>query len=107
MRFLKAMLTTLYIFLGCFTVACFINWCVTGTEPQALIMGILAFLVYKKLAIRSGNWDRIRSYFTKQPVSQDVEGAGTKERLITIPLAVAMVIGVAFMIVYEILIQRM
>ena len=40
MRFLKAMLTTLYIFLGCFTVACFINWCVTGTEPQALIMGV-------------------------------------------------------------------
>ena len=75
--------------------------------PQALIMGILAFLVYKKLAIRSGNWDRIRSYFINQPVSQDVEGAGTKERLITIPLAVAMVIGVAFMIVYEILIQRM
>lgn len=40
MRFLKIMLTTLYIFLGCFTVACFINWCVTGTEPQALIMGV-------------------------------------------------------------------
>lgn len=40
MRFLKTMLTVLYIFLGCFTVACFINWCVTGTEPQALIMGV-------------------------------------------------------------------
>lgn len=40
MRFLKTMLTTLYIFLGLFTVACFINWCVTGTEPQALIMGV-------------------------------------------------------------------
>lgn len=40
MRFLKAMLTTLYIFLGCFAVACYISWCVTGTEPQALIMGV-------------------------------------------------------------------
>lgn len=40
MRFLKIMLTSLYTFLGCFTVACFINWCVTGTEPQALIMGV-------------------------------------------------------------------
>jgi hypothetical protein len=40
MRFLKTMLTTLYIFLGLFTVACIINWCVTGTEPQALIMGV-------------------------------------------------------------------
>ena len=40
MRFLKTMLITLYIFLGCFTVACYISWCVTGTEPQALIMGV-------------------------------------------------------------------
>jgi hypothetical protein len=40
MRFLKIMLTILYIFLGLFTVACFVNWCVTGTEPQALIMGV-------------------------------------------------------------------
>lgn len=34
------MLTLLYIFLGCFAVACFIAWCVTGSEPQALIMGV-------------------------------------------------------------------
>ena len=40
MRFLKTMLTTLYIFLGCFAVACYISWCVTGSEPQALIMGV-------------------------------------------------------------------
>lgn len=40
MRFLKIMLTSLYIFLGCFAVACYISWCVTGSEPQALIMGV-------------------------------------------------------------------
>lgn len=40
MRFLKIMLTSLYIFLGCFAVACYIGWCVTGSEPQALIMGV-------------------------------------------------------------------
>lgn len=40
MRFLKLMLTSLYIFLGCFAVACYISWCVTGSEPQALIMGV-------------------------------------------------------------------
>lgn len=34
------MLTSLYIFLGCFAVACYIGWCVTGSEPQALIMGV-------------------------------------------------------------------
>ena len=40
MRFLKLMMTSLYIFLGCFAVACYISWCVTGSEPQALIMGV-------------------------------------------------------------------
>lgn len=34
------MLTSLYIFLGVFAVACYISWCVTGSEPQALIMGV-------------------------------------------------------------------
>ena len=34
------MLTSLYIFLGAFAVACYISWCVTGSEPQALIMGV-------------------------------------------------------------------
>lgn len=40
MRFLKTMLVSLYIFLGCFAVACYISWCITGSEPQALIMGV-------------------------------------------------------------------
>ena len=40
MRFLKTMLISLYIFLGCFAVACYISWCITGSEPQALIMGV-------------------------------------------------------------------
>lgn len=40
MRFLKIMLISLYIFLGCFAVACFVGWCVTGSEPQALIIGV-------------------------------------------------------------------
>lgn len=40
MRFLKTMLVSLYIFLGCFAVACYISWCLTGSEPQALIMGV-------------------------------------------------------------------
>lgn len=34
------MLVSLYIFLGCFAVACYISWCLTGSEPQALIMGV-------------------------------------------------------------------
>lgn len=42
MRFLKRLLISLYIFLGCFAVACFIAWCFTGSEPQALIAGVFA-----------------------------------------------------------------
>ena len=77
--------------------------------PQALFMGALAILVYKKLAMRNGNWERICSYFKKQPnqkednISLEVV---PKQRMITIPLVIAIVIGVAFMIVYEILVQR-
>ena len=77
--------------------------------PQAVIMGVLAFFVYKKLAVRNGNWERIRGFFRKQPkteeecaVSREME---PKQRMITIPLVVAIVIGVAFMIFYEIVIR--
>ena len=42
MRFLKRLLISLYAFLGCFTVACFTAWCITGSEPQALIAGVFA-----------------------------------------------------------------
>ncbi len=42
MRFLKIMLTSLYIFLGAFAVACYISWCVTGSEPHALITGVFS-----------------------------------------------------------------
>lgn len=75
--------------------------------PQALIFSILAFFVYKKLAIRNGNWYRICSYFKKQKsvTAEDTEET-PKQRMLTVPLAIAILIGVAYMIVYEILIQR-
>jgi len=74
--------------------------------PQALIMGILAVIVYRKLAMRSGNWSRICACFVRKTQEQSEE-AGAKKRLITVPLAVAIVIGTAFMIVYEVLMQKM
>jgi hypothetical protein len=40
--------------------------------PQALIMGILAFFVYKKIAIRNGNWHRICACFKKQTFDADL-----------------------------------
>lgn len=62
MRFLKKLLVSLYVFLGCFAVACFVGWCVTGSEPQALIAGVFAGVgiesvasVFIKRADSSGN----------------------------------------------------
>lgn len=39
MRFLKRLLIWVYVYLGLFVVACFIAWCVVGSEPSALIAG--------------------------------------------------------------------
>lgn len=78
--------------------------------PQAVIMGILAFLVYKKLAKRCGTWERICGFFRKQPHLQTEDNRMTgevqeKKRMITAPLVVAIVIGLAFMVLYEIVIR--
>lgn len=42
MRFLKRLLICVYVYMGVFGVACFIGWCVTGSEPAALITGMCA-----------------------------------------------------------------
>lgn len=82
--------------------------------PQALVMGALAVWVYKKLAMRNGNWERICGLFRKKQPEQSVEQAEgnmvtlvvePKKRMVTIPLVVAIIIGVAFMIFYEIVIR--
>lgn len=77
--------------------------------PQALIMGVLAFFVYKKLAVRNGNWERICACFKKQSVAADAEPvmleAAPKKRLITVPWMLAALLGTAFMIYFEILVQ--
>jgi len=78
--------------------------------PQALFMGVLAFLVYRKLAMRSGNWERICKGFNKQKLQEQEDGdaigvAKDKETMITVPLIVAVVIGIAFMIFYEIVMR--
>jgi len=76
---------------------------------QAVIMGILAFFVYKKLAVRNGNWERVCGFFKKQPKTEE-EAAVTveaepKQKMVTAPLVVAVVIGIAFMIFCEILLR--
>jgi membrane protease YdiL (CAAX protease family) len=78
--------------------------------PQALIMGVLAFFVYKKLAIRSGNWYRICASFRKQPAIETEEAENLDnnlgKRMITVPWIIASVLGIGYMIFYEILLQR-
>lgn len=69
--------------------------------PQALVMSVLAFLVYKKLAVNNGNWQRICGWFKPQTEQEEEP----QQRILTVPLVLAMVIGVVFMIVYEILIR--
>ena len=86
--------------------------------PQTVIMGILAFLVYKKLAVRNGNWDRICAMFRRKKENAAVEAVSMetmestvawevtpKQKLVTAPLVVAIIIGIAFMIFYEVLVR--
>ena len=79
--------------------------------PQAVIMGILAFFVYRKLAQRNGNWEAICAMFGRK--KEIAEGAGgeaaicsggvqQKQRMVTVPLVIAIIIGVAFMVFVEI-----
>ncbi len=77
--------------------------------PQALVMGVLAFFVYKKLATRNGNWERICGFFAKSTVTKEEETLNLevvpKQKMVTLPLIFAILIGVAFMIFYEIAIR--
>ena len=42
MRFMKRLLTAVYLYLGIFFALCFVFWAITGEEPAALITGISA-----------------------------------------------------------------
>lgn len=68
--------------------------------PMAVISGVLAFFVYKKLALRSGTWERICGFFRKEQT--DATQPQQKQRMVTVPLILGIVIGIAFMIFYEI-----
>lgn len=80
--------------------------------PQALLTGAAAVYVYKKLAVRNGNWERICAGFKGREMQpEESEGsvateAAPRQKLITIPLVIALIIGIAAMFLYEVLIQR-
>lgn len=74
----------------------------------AVISGVLAYWVYRSLAIRSGNWERIRALFWKKRTSgENGEEIGTvQERsLLTAALMTAIAAGVLFIFFYEMLMR--
>lgn len=78
--------------------------------PSAVIMGVLAFFVYRRLAMRNGNWDRICGFFKKQQKNEgDILEASMeavpRQKMITLPLAFAIFLGIAFMIFCEVLLH--
>lgn len=77
----------------------------------ALIGGVLAFYVYKKLAVRNGNWHRICASFQPQAKAWKTEEETQQETqsnpgMVTVPLVLGILLGVAYMILVEILLQR-
>ncbi len=65
--------------------------------PPAIFSGFLAYLVFRIIAIRNGNWERICGFLGRKK-----ENAGT---LVTVPLMVAIGIGVVFMFLVEMLMR--
>lgn len=77
--------------------------------PMAGIAGVLAFLVYRKLAKRNGNWEKICGFFCrKQSGTDSLEvtlEVQPKQRMVTFPLVLGIAAGIAFMVFYEKVIQ--
>ena len=65
--------------------------------PSAAFWSVLAFLLFRYIAKRNGNWEKICGFFGKS----DKESRS----LLTIPLAVAIAIGVVLMFFYELLLS--
>lgn len=61
----------------------------------AVFSGVVAFWVFRTLAIRSGNWERICGFFKRS--EEDTQP------LLTTPLVIAILLGMLFMFVVEIL----
>ena len=58
--------------------------------------GILAYWVFRTIAIRTGRWEHVRGLFGKKEGTQP---------LVTIPLMVAIAVGVVFMFLVELLMR--
>ena len=50
LRWMKKLLTGIYIYLGVFFSACYVSWLITGNEPAALIAGVSAAVGVESIA---------------------------------------------------------
>lgn len=73
----------------------------------ALICSILAFFVYRMIAINSGRWDKIKGYFVKfKRKDEIITPMQVQVKLLTWPLLIAIFICVANMVAYEFLVRK-
>ena len=50
MRYMKRLLTGIYLYMGAFFAACYVSWLITGNEPAALIAGVSAAVGVESIA---------------------------------------------------------
>ena len=50
MRYMKRLLTGIYLYMGAFFTACYVSWLITGDEPAALIAGVSAAVGVESIA---------------------------------------------------------
>ena len=50
MRYMKRLLTGIYLYMGAFFTACYVSWLITGNEPAALIAGVSAAVGVESIA---------------------------------------------------------
>ena len=50
MRYMKKLLSGIYIYMGVFFTACYVSWLITGNEPAALIAGVSAAVGVESIA---------------------------------------------------------
>lgn len=69
----------------------------------AVFMGILSFFLFRYIAKRNGNWERIRGFVKKDP--ENPAQPAEKGSLMTLPLVISIAVGVVAMFAYEMLMR--
>ena len=68
LRYMKRLLTGIYLYMGAFFAACYVSWLITGNEPAALIAGVSAAVGVESVAAGA-----IRIYENKEQHEHEKE----------------------------------